>query len=524
MKISTVAQMRTLDREATEIFGIPEEILMENAGEATYFVILKELGIAQKKFAVFCGPGDNGGDGFVVARKIHSSGGLAAVFIVGDPGQYKRAAKKNLDILAKTPVEITRLDSAGPALIPVMHSDAVVDAIFGTGLTRQVEGIQKEVITFINEKGKNIFSLDIPSGVNGDTGEVMGCAVRANVTVTYGLPKIGNIFYPGYAHCGKIYVTHISFPPSHYNREEIKTAFNITEPIPVRKEAGHKGDFGDVLFVSGSSRYFGAPYFSAYAFLKAGGGYSRLAAPASIVPYIAVKGSEIVMVPQKETDAGSVALSNKSELLKLAEKMDMVVMGPGLSLNEETQRLVRELAAEMTGPLLIDGDGITAISTNTDIIKTRRGGTILTPHPGEMSRITQLSVGEIEKDRVGILQKTAADLNAVIVLKGAHSLIGYPDGHVFVNMSGNAGMAKAGSGDVLNGAIAAMHGLGLPIPEAVRKGVFIHGLAGDLAARAKGEDGISAQDIIEFLPEAVKLDREGIPPDLARIYKGCEAV
>ncbi len=525
MKISTVAEMRLLDREATEKYGIPEDILMENAGEASYFVILKELGVAGKKFAVFCGPGNNGGDGFVVARKLHSSGGRVAAFILGDPGQYRGAAKNNFDILARMPVEITVLDSAGPSMIPIAHSDAVIDAVFGTGLAREVTGMQKEIIEVINDKAKMVFSLDIPSGINGDSGAVMGSAVRADYTVTYGLPKIGNIFYPGYAFCGKLYVSHISFPPAHYNREEIRTAVNIPEMLPPRKLEGHKGDFGQVLFISGASSYLGAPYFSSFAFLKAGGGYSRLAAPASIAPQIAMKGSEIVLVPQKETEGGSIALSNKGELLDLANNQDMVVMGPGLSLNPETTRLVRELASEIAVPLLIDGDGITAIASDAEqILKSRKAETILTPHPGEMSRITHLSIGEIEQDRIGILRKTAKDLNAVIVLKGAHSLIGYPDGRVFVNMSGNPGMAKAGTGDVLNGVIAAMHGLGLTIPEAVRKGVFIHGFAGDLAARDRGEDGISAQDILEYLPKAVKLDREGIPEEMDRIYQGCEVI
>lgn len=524
MKISTVAQMRVLDREATEQFGISEDILMENAGEASYFVILKEFGIRDKNFVIFCGPGNNGGDGFVVARKIYSSCGHVAVFILGDSGQYKGAALRNLEILRKLPVEVTELKSAAPAFIPITHSDAVVDAIFGTGLTRTIEGLHKEIIQFINEKGKRVFSLDIPSGVNGDTARVMGCAVQADATITYGLPKIGNLLYPGYNCCGNLYVTHISFPPAHYGRDEIATAVNVPGPLPDRKATGHKGDFGDVLFLAGSAGYLGAPYFSAFAFLKAGGGYSRLATPASIAPHIAAKGSEIVMVPQRETAGGSIALENKAVLLELVKKMDMVVMGPGLSLDAETQRLVRELAVEITVPLLIDGDGITAVAKDIDPIKKRPAETVLTPHPGEMARLTGLSAAEIEKDRIGILRKAAADLKTVIVLKGAHSLIGYPDGRVFVNLSGNPGMAKAGTGDVLNGTIAAMFGLGLPLPEAVRKGVFIHGFAADLAAREHGQDGISAQDILEFLPMAMKLDREGLPEEMARIYRGCEVI
>jgi NAD(P)H-hydrate epimerase len=525
MKISTVEEMRELDREATEQFGISEDILMENAGEASYMVILKDIGIQGKNFVIFCGPGNNGGDGFVVARKLHSSGGQVAVFLLAEPGQYKGAAKTNLEILSKLPIEITQLRSSGPALVPITHCDAIVDAIFGTGLTRNIDGLHKEIIQFINEKGKKIYSLDIPSGINGDTGDVMGYAVRADYTVTYGLPKIGNIFHPGFDYCGKLYVSHISFPPAHYGRESIKTEINIAPPIPPRKQTGHKGDFGDVLFIAGSAAYFGAPYFSAFSFLKAGGGYSRLATPASVTPCIAMKGSEIVMLPQKETPEGSIALANKSALLEKANTVDMIVIGPGLSLNSETQELVREMVSEITVPLLIDGDGITAVASDTDLVKSRKGETILTPHPGEMSRITKMTIADIEKDRIGTLQKTCADLNSIIVLKGAHSLIGFPDGRVFVNMSGNPGMAKAGTGDVLNGVIAAMYGLGLSIPEAACKGVFIHGFAADLAARDRGEDGISAQDIMEYLPLAMKLERENkIPEEMRGVYIGCEVI
>ncbi len=508
MKISTVSEMRDLDRTAIEKFGIAEELLMENAGLAAYTVLNREVGVKGKTVAVFCGIGNNGGDGFVIARKILSDGGRVKVFILGDPGKYRGAAKLNLDIVSRLPVTVRQIISAESVNTDIAHYDAIVDAIFGTGLTRDVGGLYREIIEIINQSGKPVLSVDIPSGIDGDTGRILGAAVRADYTVTFGLPKIGNVLFPGYERCGKLFVTHISFPPSMY--ESLKTEINIPPELPPRNKKGHKGSFGDVLFIAGARSYFGAPYFAAMSFLKAGGGYSRLAAPESVTPFIAARGSEFVFVPQKETAEGSISLKNKAALLELSEKTDMTVIGPGLSLAEETRQIVRELAADIRKPLLIDGDGITAVSENPDIIKQRKAETVLTPHPGEMARITGRSVKETEARRITVLRETAQSLNAVIVLKGAHSLIGYPDERVFVNMSGNSGMATAGSGDVLTGTIAAMFGLGLSVPDAVRKGVFIHGFSGDLAAENRGEDGMTAQDILDYLPLAVKMSRGGI--------------
>ncbi len=524
MKVSTVSEMRELDRKAIEEFGIAANLLMENAGQAVYFAILNEFGVKGKRFVVFCGPGHNGGDGLVVARKLHSSGGDVKVFILGDPDRFEGAARANFNIASRLPIEMRRIASAEETEAAIAHCDGIVDAILGTGLTREVTGLYRDVIERINGSGKTVFSVDIPSGVHGDTGKVMGVAVKADVTVTFGLPKIGNVLFPGYDLGGKLYVSHISFPPRMYEADALKVEISPPVEIPPRDRDGHKGDFGEVLFVVGAAGYFGAPYFSALSFLKAGGGYARLSAPRSIVPFIGSKGSEIVFHPQAETEAGSIALQNKPALLELAGRVDMVIVGPGLSLDPETQRLVRELTAEVDKPLLIDGDGITAVCQDLGVVKGRRAATILTPHLGEMSRLTGQSVRAIDDDKVGVLQHTAAALNAAIVLKGAHSLIGHPDGRVFVNMSGNCGMATAGSGDVLTGAIAAMFGLGLPLEIAVRQGVFVHGLAGDLAAEDKGEDGITAQDILDYLPAAMKMIRHGLSEALQERYAGARVI
>ncbi len=518
MKVSNVLEMRAMDRVAIDRFGIPETILMENAGEAVCSVIRNEIGIEGKKFLVFCGLGNNGGDGFVVARKLFSNSAHVKIFILGDRSKYKGAAALNLDIIDRLSIPVQEIHSAESIRMALSHSDVIIDAIFGTGLARPVEGLYSQVIQLINGSRKPVVSADIPSGIQGDTGKAMGECIQADFTITFGLPKRGNILFPGYDFCGKQYVTHISFPPLLYNDENLKVAISPPIAIPKRDSSAHKGSTGQALFIAGASSYFGAPYFSALSFLKAGGGYSRLAAPASITPFIAGRGSEIVFLPQKETDEYSIALENRDRLLNMAQEMDMVVLGPGLSLNGETQKLIREIVPEVEQPLLIDGDGITAICKDPEILKTRKGGTVLTPHLGEMSRLTGLEKSYIHDNRIEVLQETSTRLNAIIVLKGAHSLIGFPDKTVFINLSGNSGMATAGSGDVLTGVIAAMVGLGLDLHDAVVKGVFIHGLAGDLAAEELGEDGITASDILEYVPLAMKNDRQGLSRPFADKY------
>lgn len=521
MRVSSIAEMRELDRNAMEKFGIKDEILMENAGLASHSVLRSHLEIKGLRALVFCGAGNNGGDGFVVARKIHSDGGSVKVFILADKNSYRGAARANLEILFRLHMDIERLKDHEAVSEEISGCDLIVDGIFGTGLTRPVAGLYRQIIELINRSGKKILSLDIPSGVNGDTGQVMGVAVRASWTCTFGLPKLGNMLFPGFQLCGELSVSHISFPPEISSHVKVE----ISRPVPPapRDMNGHKGSFGKALVIAGAPGYFGAPYFAALSFLKAGGGYSRLAAPEGMIPFIAAQGKEIVFVPQKETPSGSISSVNMESILDFSSQIDIIVMGPGMSLDDETQLLIRRLASRTDKPLLLDGDGITAICGNPQILAGRKAGTILTPHIGEMARLTGEKPEKIESNRVEILRRTSRELNSIIVLKGAHSLIGHPDGRVFINMSGNPGMASAGSGDVLAGAIAAMYGIGIPLDEAVVSGVFIHGLAGDLAAERKGEDGITASDIMGFLPLAAKLHRQR-PVEFTDRYEAVKTV
>ena len=513
MKVSGVAEMRALDRKAVEEFGISEDLLMENAGEAACRVLECEVGGAGKRVVVLCGVGNNGGDGFVLARRLHAAGTDVKVFVIGDDRRLRGSALKNREILSRLPIGVERLQEIGPLAADLAACDVIVDALLGTGLSRHVTGLQSEVIELINASDKTVLSLDIPSGVHGDSGAVMGTAVRADMTVTFGLPKRGNLLWPGFGLCGLQYVSPLSFPPSMIEAAGLRVRVNVPLPLPQRDPRGHKGTFGDILFIAGAGSYFGAPYLAAMSFLKAGGGYARLAAPAAMTPFLANKGPEVVFAPQKETRAGSIALANKNALLELSQRVDFVVLGPGLSLDSETQQLAREVAAEVDKPLLIDGDGITALCAEPSIFASRQAPTILTPHSGEMARLTGTSVSEIEADRIAIVQETAARLGAFIVLKGAHSLVATPEDQVFINLSGNSGMATPGSGDVLAGAIAALAGLGLDMAEAGRMGVFVHGLAGDLAAAAIGADGLVASDILRMLPAAMRRVREDGPWD-----------
>ena len=506
MKISRVAEMRQLDRTAIEKYAIPGTILMENAGGAAYHVVLQELGVRGKIFVVVCGSGHNGGDGLVVARKLHSAGGHVRIFCLGSPEKFDDTVNFHYEMVRRIGLPFEQVgDDLAPLRAALAEADAAVDALFGTGLSRPVTGRYAEAIRLINASGKPVFSLDIPSGIAGDTGQVLGVAVEAAATITFGLPKPGNLLYPGFRYGGKLFVTHISFPPELYTQESLTLAVNDPLPLPPRPREGHKGTFGKVLFVAGGSRYLGAPYFAAMAFLKAGGGLAYLATAAPAAPFIASKGSEIVVLPQPATDEGTLALAALDGLLEAAAPMDMVVLGPGLSLHPESQELARRLTQRLEKPLLIDGDGLTALAGRPELVRARTAPTALTPHPGEMARLAGRATAEIQADRIGALQAAVAQWQATIVLKGAHSLIGTPTGQVFINLSGNPGMGTAGSGDVLTGAIAAMHTAhGFPLPEATRMGVFVHGLAGDLAAADLGEDGMVAGDILAYLPPALR--------------------
>ncbi|MGD8250848.1 MAG: NAD(P)H-hydrate epimerase, partial [Desulfobacterales bacterium] len=310
MKVATVTQMRAMDHRAITEFGIPELLLMENAGIAAFRVLSDDIGIRGRRFAVICGPGNNGGDGFVVARKILSDGGEPELLVVGDTGKYRGASRANFELMQALSIPMTVKPNRGQVAAAVARCDGIVDAILGTGLNQPVMGAFAEIIGIVNDSGKPVLSLDIPSGISGDTGRVLGAAVKSRATVTFGLPKVGTLLYPGFYHCGRLLLSHISFPPLLTEDDSLSIHINSPPPIPPRSPWGHKGSFGDILFIAGARGYYGAPVFAAMGALKSGGGYSRLAAPESLAPMLAGRGGEIVFMPQTETTEGSISIAN----------------------------------------------------------------------------------------------------------------------------------------------------------------------------------------------------------------------
>ena len=508
MKLVNVSQASEMDRIAIEDYSIPEMILMENAAAAACRVIKEKFKIEGKNFLVLCGSGNNGGDGLALARLLYSEGGAPLVLLNSLIETLKGSVLANYKILQNYPIEIINNFSGDRLLKELEETDIIIDALLGTGINREIQGELKDFIHIINESEKPVLAIDIPTGINGNTGQVFGVAVKAELTTSFGALKPGNLLYPGFSYNGKLFLSRISFPPEIYDSDDFTIQLNICPPLPERDATGHKKSFGNILSIAGAKSYYGAPVFAASAVLKSGGGFSRLAAPQSMIPILASQLPEAVYLPMEETNDQSISPLNLSLLLETADQSDGVIIGPGLSLNSETGSLIENFIQQYQGFLVIDGDALSTIAGRPQLINQRSSIPVLTPHLGEISRLSSYSIEEIKKNPINILKKCSEEYNAIVILKGAHSLIGLPDGTVFINTSGNSGLGTAGSGDILTGIIGAFYGLGFNETDAVKSAVFIHGATGDFASEKFGEDGMTASDILNMLPLTVKKYRE----------------
>ncbi|MEW6675588.1 MAG: NAD(P)H-hydrate dehydratase [Nitrospirota bacterium] len=510
MKVVTAEEMRQIDRETIEECRIPGSVLMERAGLAVVSKIKEIFG--HKKVIVVSGGGNNGGDGLVIARNLHNEGWDVKVFLTSMPEdlkgdallQYKTAVRFGVDI---QPIKefLTRHSSL------VTRHSIIVDAIFGTGLSKNVAGTIAEVISFLNKSNVPVISVDIPSGISSDTGQIMGNAVMADYTVTFGLPKRGHLLYPGAEHTGRLFIEDIGFPNKLLRSDKLNVELlekkDVSFLIPERRRYSHKGDYGHVLIVAGSRGKTGAALMAAKACLRVGAGLVTIGVPESLLNIFQGRVAEEMTLPLPDNGDGTLSSKASGIILKfLAKTADVLAIGPGISTGDKIEKLIASLISNSTSPMVLDADAINSIKDKSHLLKKSKAPIILTPHPGEMARLIShqsiVNSQEIEKDRINTAILFAKETRTYLVLKGVPTIIAGPDGRAFINSTGNPGMATAGTGDVLTGMVSGFLGQGINPLHASILGVYMHGLAGDISVSEKGEYSLIATDIIDKIPSA----------------------
>ncbi|HOV80412.1 MAG TPA: NAD(P)H-hydrate dehydratase [Bacillota bacterium] len=512
MRVVTAEEMKALDRAAIEQYGIPGLVLMENAGRCVVEVIRQVLGeVRDKVITVFIGKGNNGGDGLVIARHLLNAGAGVKVLSLVNPDEIKGDAKANLEIWRKMEQKVFSLhhgDVINVVRLALMNTDLIVDAIFGTGFRGRAGEKAGRVIEALNGSGKPIVAVDVPSGLDADTGKVRGPCIQAAHTVTFALPKLGLILEPGAGYAGRLHITDISIPsvlvektcPQRY----LITAGLVKEWLPSRPSAAHKGDFGRVLVVAGSKGMTGAACLAGEAALRAGAGLVTVAVPETLHGIMEAKLTEVMTSPLPDNGSGYLSREAGQKILALLERADVLAIGPGLSTGPEVVALIKELLPSIRVPVVLDADALNAVAGEGGILRRIPAPAVITPHPGELARLMGMTAGEIQEDRIAAAGRAADMWNTVVLLKGARTVIAAPDGAVYINPTGNQGMATGGSGDVLTGVVAALLGQGLEPARAAAAGAYIHGLAGDIAAGEKGMTGMTAGDILSALPAATR--------------------
>ncbi len=513
MKVATAEEMMELDRKAIEAYRIPGIVLMENAGRGAAEVISKTFpDLHKKKIAIIAGKGNNGGDGFVIARYLLNNGIPVKVYLLTDPKGLRGDAETNFNVFHRMKGEVISVPSS-KEYIKVKRDlerfDILVDGIFGTGLDAEVRGYYREVIDHLNTLQKPMVAVDIPSGLDADTGKPLGAAIRASLTITFGLPKIGHLIPPGIDYVGEVKVIDIGIPKRLVEEEKIPTYLLEKEEIQKwlsipRNPDSHKGDYGHLLVVAGSVGKTGAAAMACQAALRMGAGLVTLAIPKSLNGIMETKLTEVMTEPLPETPKQTLSLRAFSTIVRLCENKRAVVIGPGLGTYKETQLLVLKLIRTLDLPIVLDADGITALTIQPKTLPVSNRSLVLTPHPGEMAKLVRSQVKEVLEDRVGLSRNFSQSQHVHLVLKGHPSLISTPKGEIFINPTGNPGMATAGAGDVLTGMIGGLVCQGFDILLSLQMAVYLHGSAGDEGTKEKGEKSLIASDIIEKIPTLLK--------------------
>jgi ADP-dependent NAD(P)H-hydrate dehydratase / NAD(P)H-hydrate epimerase len=524
MDLVTASEMQQMDRETIETFRLPGRLLMENAGRGatSFFLETTWRKVAGHSLAplvgVLAGRGNNGGDGFVMARYLHQKGIAVKVFLLCDPQRVTGDARINLDLLGPLGVEVIALPDlntfqdrahhlAGPAVW--------IDALLGTGLHSDVRGYFHAAIEFLNASGKPVFAVDIPSGLNADTGRVQGVCTQADATATFAFAKVGHLLYPGVDLTGTLKVIAIGIPPQITGRvgcrQHLITPKVAGDLLRTRDPQAHKGTTGHLLVVAGKTGTTGAAAMTAMAALRTGAGLVTVGCPQGVQALVAQQTLETMTVGLAQTSLGGLSAEALPQILKLAAGRQCLAIGPGMGTEAESGDLLGKLVSRSPLPLVIDADGLNLLADRIDILQKTQAPVILTPHPGEMARLTGQPTAELLKDRVDTARRFATTHGVILVLKGARTLVADPSGHVWINISGNSGMASAGMGDLLTGVIASLVTQGYSPEEAARLGVYLHGATGDRLARTMGPQGYLASDLMAALPQTIAQLPGGTP-------------
>jgi len=515
MKLPTPAEMAALERQAREKYGIEVAALMERAGARAAEVarlLLRERG--GRRVVILAGKGNNGGDGFVAARHLAGDATLRVLLVApaaeirGEPATHLLALRdQHVSVVEAGALSTETLDRT------LLEADLLVDAIFGTGFRGPAEGLPASVIEAANRSGRPILAVDVPSGAEAGTGGVSAPCIRAVATVTMGLPKLGLVQYPAAAYAGRLFVADIGFPAALIEDAPIQTSLALAawvdRTLPRRSPDSHKGGFGRVLVVAGARGFTGAAVLAARGAIRAGAGLVTVGIPTSLAAMLPASLPEAMTHPLPETPEGTLSERAGEAILEFAAGVSAVAIGPGLTTNPEVVTLVRRLLPRLDHPVVVDADGLNALAGEAARLRDVPGPVIITPHPGEMARLSGGSVAEVQRDRVAAARGAASTFGVIVVLKGARTVVASPDGHARIIPTGNAAMATGGMGDVLTGVVAALLGQRVPPFEAAACAAYLHGLAGDLAAASRGELGLLAREVADEIPRALARVRAG---------------
>lgn len=509
--VVTADEMRAIDQRAIEKHGIPGLVLMENAGRCVADLLREKFpGLREKKVVVFAGKGNNGGDGFVVARHLFNRDVSVRVYLLGRHSQLRGDARTNAGIARNLGVPIQEIDEKSLNSIQhnLGHCHVVVDAIFGTGLTQPAEGLYGKAIQKINSANKYVVAIDVPSGTGSDGGQPMGPRVKANLTVALGLLKRSHLLYPSAETMGEVRLADIGLPKMAIDEQNVKLFLTQEDDVRAffkrRHPDSHKGTYGHALAVAGSSGKGGAAGLTALGALRAGAGLVTLAWPKSCHASMQSVPLEAMTLPLPETERGTIAPSAKDVLLEQLAGKTALALGPGISTDDAVARFVNEFLPAVKCPMVVDADGLNCLAHCEGLLARLQAPAILTPHPREMSRISGESVEDILADRIGAATRFAVKHGVALVLKGARTVSAFPDGTAYINPTGNPGMATGGTGDALTGIIAGLLAQGFDVKSAALAGVYIHGLAGDMYAGENSETSLIAGDLLRTLPASLK--------------------